>query len=186
MPGTGPDPGWINSLEYRTQLEDEHREDRCIDEALRRRYPDAILRHAEFELRARAHGVRFSPHMAAHHVAAFLDYLDDPGSVAPSAFQALNFQACNPDGTFNGSMTHPVNRAQFTIMARHAQLHRWKDDHYTPERAAWSSAQWRAHERKEKDRYDRAVALSIATGCPVTLSSTNDRHKDKMEIRYDI
>ena len=50
------------------------------EDAIRNRYSRATLDWNQLEKRARAHGIAFSVTAQAHHRAAVLDYLDNPGA----------------------------------------------------------------------------------------------------------
>ena len=74
-------------LRYRA-LANEEQED-----AIRKRYPRAVLDWNQLEKRARAHGVVFSVTAQAHHRAAVLDYLDNPGASTLIAHKHLTWLA---------------------------------------------------------------------------------------------
>ena len=83
-------------LRYRA-LANEEQED-----AIRKRYPRAVLDWNQLEKRARAHGVVFSVTAQAHHRAAVLDYLDNPGASTLIAHKHLTW--------FAPIRTHDVER----------------------------------------------------------------------------
>ena len=74
-------------LRYRA-LANEEQED-----AIRKRYPRAVLDWNQLEKRARAHGIAFSVTAQAHHRAAVLDYLDNPGASTLIAHKHLTWFA---------------------------------------------------------------------------------------------
>lgn len=179
-------PGWIGSPEYRAQVEDDDRREKTFDDALRLRYPVAEYCAVELERRAREHRVRSLGDMLPHHVAAFSDYFADPGSITVSPIQALNIQAYDLDGKYNGSKTHPVNPAQYRILAQFARSIGWDDEEFSPARLAWTDRQWIAHERAERERRRRARELTRSMGRPFTLEKTYLRNGLPHTIRYDI
>lgn len=61
--------------------------------AIRQRYPRAMLDWNLLEKRAKAHGIKFSPTAQAHHRAAVLDYLDNPGAPTLIAHKHLTWFA---------------------------------------------------------------------------------------------
>ncbi len=170
------DRGALLSPEELARARREFYERIALDAEIRRRYPDATLRRLEFEQRAKLHGLAFLPTVALHHVAAFLDYLDDPkSSPAPSPYEVLGFQARNVDGSYNGSMTHPVNRARFMIIHRLAMRDGWHIEDYAAERAAWSAEQWRAYEHEQAEMRKVDTARARSTGYPTARASTHRR-----------
>jgi hypothetical protein len=132
----------------------ESREEQAHEEALRQRYPNAMLQWNEMERRAAQHRVKFSAHAEAHHRAAILEFLDNPDlPTALTPMHATWFHAIGSDGQTTGSMAHPANRAQFQITYRWAARHNWSSDWYTAEHAQWSVQQWVDYERKERAAY---------------------------------
>ena len=67
------------------------------EDAIRNRYPRATLDWNQLEKRARAHGIAFSVTAQAHHRAAVLDYLDNPGAADPDRAQASHLVRADPD-----------------------------------------------------------------------------------------
>jgi hypothetical protein len=63
------------------------------EDAIRQRYPRAMLDWNQLEKRARAHGIAFSVTAQAHHRAAVLDYLDNPGASTLIAHKHLTWFA---------------------------------------------------------------------------------------------
>ena len=63
------------------------------EDAIRNRYSRATLDWNQLEKRARAHGIAFSVTAQAHHRAAVLDYLDNPGAPTLIAHKHLTWFA---------------------------------------------------------------------------------------------
>lgn len=63
------------------------------EDAIRNRYSRATLDWNQLEKRARAHGIAFSVTAQAHHRAAVLDYLDNPGAATLIAHKHLTWFA---------------------------------------------------------------------------------------------
>ncbi len=63
------------------------------EDAIRKRYPRATLDWNQLENRARVHGIAFSVTAQAHHRAAVLDYLDNPGAATLIAHKHLTWFA---------------------------------------------------------------------------------------------
>ncbi len=79
--------GLLAYLRYLALVNEEQKD------AIRRRYPRAMLDWNQLEKRARAHGIAFSVTAQAHHRAAVLDYLDNPGASALIAHKHLTWCA---------------------------------------------------------------------------------------------
>ncbi len=94
------------------------------EDAIRNRYPRAALDWNRLQKRARAHGIAFSVTAQAHHRAAVLDYLDNPGAPTVIAHKHLTWFA--PIRTSDLQREMPTTGADIRTCARAASQSRYR------------------------------------------------------------